>query len=431
MKVLISVYACEPGKGSEPGTGWNIVKGLSELHQVTALTRTNNRSVIEEAQRRGEAGKATFIYYDPPNWLTRLKRKRLLPLTVYYTLWQLGAYLRHRGTARSANFDIIHHLTFNAFEHPGFLWLLPARFVLGPIGGGQTVPFRLLREFGSGGFLELIRNLRVVSSTWNPIVRIALRKAAFILFANPDTAGRVGRKYTAKSRIMVDVGVDASAFQPRVVSDSEILQVLFVGRMERRKGIALLLRAIRQLRNSSNVRWLVIGDGPLRPWFTARLEEERLTDRVDFLRFCPHRELREKFAASDLFLFPSLRDTTGSVVLEAMATGLPVICLDHQGAATMTSPECAIRIPPSTGEQMSAEIAAAIESLRESKRRMRMGMEGRKRVEEKFDWSVKVKKISAVYDSVMTEEPEKLVGSTNAHWEGTVKHEFAAVDRKH
>ena len=120
LKVLISAYACEPSKGSEPGTGWNIVISLSRLHNVTVLTRTNNRAKIEAAQNIGQGRKTQFIYYDLPGWATRMKKLLLLPVPLYYALWQAGAYLSHKKQIAESGFDIVHHLTFNAFEAPGF-----------------------------------------------------------------------------------------------------------------------------------------------------------------------------------------------------------------------------------------------------------------------------------------------------------------------
>ena len=75
MKVLLLVYACEPNAGSEPGTGWNTALHLAKSHQVTVVTRSNNRGRIESALRELTGPLPEFVYYDLPPVLVSLKKK--------------------------------------------------------------------------------------------------------------------------------------------------------------------------------------------------------------------------------------------------------------------------------------------------------------------------------------------------------------------
>src|SRR3954453_14891054 len=91
MKLLVSAYACEPGKGSEPAVGWNWVQALVRRgYEVHVITRSNNRAAIEsDAGSRQRT--LTFHYYDLPGWARAWKR-RAGGIYVYYLLWQMGAY---------------------------------------------------------------------------------------------------------------------------------------------------------------------------------------------------------------------------------------------------------------------------------------------------------------------------------------------------
>src|SRR5580704_17027210 len=92
LKVLISAYACEPNKGSEPEVGWQWALQMAQYHDVTVLTRANNRAVIEKelALLRGTRPLPEFIYHDEgPFWLW-LKR-RFKAIRVYYVIWQISA----------------------------------------------------------------------------------------------------------------------------------------------------------------------------------------------------------------------------------------------------------------------------------------------------------------------------------------------------
>ena len=66
LKVLVSAYACEPDKGSEPGVGWNWAKQIAHFHEVWVVTRTNNRPAIEERIEKNPDPNLHFIYVDLP-----------------------------------------------------------------------------------------------------------------------------------------------------------------------------------------------------------------------------------------------------------------------------------------------------------------------------------------------------------------------------
>src|SRR5256885_1765707 len=92
LKVLISAYTCEPGKGSEPEVGWQWALQMARFHDVTVLTRANNRSAIERGLEglRGKRPLPEFVYHDESAFLLRPKR-RLGATKPYYLIWQRSA----------------------------------------------------------------------------------------------------------------------------------------------------------------------------------------------------------------------------------------------------------------------------------------------------------------------------------------------------
>src|SRR5262245_23900315 len=118
LKVIISAYACEPGKGSEPGTSWEWVIHLAVHHDLTVVTRTNQRSSIEKYLAQIQDGRPIprFVYVDAPNWVLWLKR-RVPPSQVwYYALWQKLARRAVARLVRDGGFDLIHHLSWATFR---------------------------------------------------------------------------------------------------------------------------------------------------------------------------------------------------------------------------------------------------------------------------------------------------------------------------
>src|SRR5437762_3821858 len=92
LKVLISAYACEPGKGSEPEIGWQWALQMARFHDVTVLTRANNQPTIERALEplRGQEPLPAFVYHDCSKLLLGIKR-RFKAVKMYYVMWQRSA----------------------------------------------------------------------------------------------------------------------------------------------------------------------------------------------------------------------------------------------------------------------------------------------------------------------------------------------------
>src|SRR5579864_6502517 len=139
LKVLMSAYAFEPERGSEPGVGWNWVQQIGKSEKVWVITKANNRRTIESALAKEPLPNVHFVYFDLPRWASFWKRG-LRGIHAYYYLWQLGAYLVARRLHRQVGFDLVHHVTFVNYWMPSFLVLLPVPFLWGPVGGGESAP---------------------------------------------------------------------------------------------------------------------------------------------------------------------------------------------------------------------------------------------------------------------------------------------------
>jgi hypothetical protein len=133
MKVLLSAFSCCPGRGSEPGVGWNWAQQISRRHEVWLLTTDEFQTEILRALAPGIH--PVFI----PSF-KRWERLQKLPLPgldwIYYYWWQWKAYRAARQLHAQVGFDLAHHVTFVSWRAPSFISLLPIPFVWGPVGGG-------------------------------------------------------------------------------------------------------------------------------------------------------------------------------------------------------------------------------------------------------------------------------------------------------
>jgi glycosyltransferase involved in cell wall biosynthesis len=123
-----------------------------------------------------------------------------------------------------------------------------------------------------------------------------------------------------------------------------------------------------------------------------------LAGQIRFRGRLKHDDAVAAFHEADAFLFTSVRDTSGNVLLEAMAAGLPSVVLCHQGAAEMTTVETAIRVAPAYPEQVAEKLAEGILALaRDPDLRARMGEAARQRVLESFTWEKKAEAMLEIY----------------------------------
>jgi glycosyltransferase involved in cell wall biosynthesis len=394
IKVLLSAYACEPDKGSEPYVGWSWANALAQHCDVTVLTRANNRAPIEKALASMSGRLPTFIYYDPClSWL--ILKKAGLPVSIFYVIWQIGA--RKFIASKLDLFDIVHHLTFNSFTVPGFWWTNKPVLVLGPLGGGMVTPLKMIGLFGKRIFGELLRTILVVLSSWNPLVRLSFARARTIISANRDTEERIPQGLRHKAVRMLETGIDAERVH-RAPNCTD-LRLLWVGTLTARKAPILAILALAKCRAAGLRAHLeFIGRGSELEKLKRIATKLDLLNQVTFTGFLPHAEVIDKFRDSDIFLFTSIRDTSGNVLLEAMAAGLPSVILCHQGAAEITTPETAIRIAPNRPEMVIDGLAEGISTLAgDASLRAKMGQAARQRVLEHFTWEKKAQAMMEIY----------------------------------
>lgn len=345
LKILYSAYACEPGKGSEPGIGWRWAVETARLgHDVWVITRENNRGGIAQGLDAVDvSARLHFVHYDLPRWARWWKRGGR-GVHLYYVLWQWGAWRLARRMHARERFAAVHHITFGVMRHPSFMDRLGIPCVIGPLGGGERAPLDLRRHYPATEYLRAAaRDAANALARFDPWVRRMLERATLILAKTPETLRWVGAQYGAKARCMLEVGVDTPsvdavrADQPR----GDAVRLLYVGRFIPFKGMGLGLRAVARLHERGvPVRLTMIGQGPELGRWQALSRELGIAPAITWIPWMRQADLLQMYREYDALLFPSLHDSSGNVVLEALAGGLPVVCLDLGGPAQIVDASC-------------------------------------------------------------------------------------------
>jgi glycosyltransferase involved in cell wall biosynthesis len=401
MKVLLSAYACEPGKGSEPGVGWKWAMGLAERVTLTVLTREDNRRTIEtELSKLSENSplrQVNFLHHDLSPLFLWAKRRGLLPTLAYYAIWQWSVSRKFAKVADES--DVVHHLTFCTLLCPGFWRLKQAAFVLGPVGAPQ-VNQHYFPLFGNKAWIQRLRAWTMARFLKLPWLRRLLHRAGAVVPANSETQALLTSQGVATKEVMLDTGTPKACLPEKLEKEGVPLRLMYAGQLERRKGLELSLRALAQVSDKKGCEWSfdVFGSGPDRPRLAGMAVQLGIASHVHFHDPVPQADLKKHFANADAFLFTSVRDTSGGVNLEAMAHGLPLICIAHQGVGDITDDHCAARIPPGSIPDTIDRLAQAVIHLSENLALLRkMGVAAANRAREEFSWDDKFDRMCEHY----------------------------------
>jgi glycosyltransferase involved in cell wall biosynthesis len=333
--------------------------------EVWVLTRSNNQAVIEADPLSHTQG-LHFIYYDPPKWVLRLKKQAwFLPL--YFILWQWGAYRLAARHHREKPFDSVYHVTFVSMLYGSFMGRLGIPFVIGPIAGGERAPLRLRRSMPMRGKAkELLRDLGIILQRYSPLTCLALDSAERIYVTTTDSLRLVRPKWHAKTEVQLSVAFHKQDVHGIERQPPAFPRFVYAGRLLHWKGVHLAIRALAEAQQTlSDATLTLIGDGPDEPWLRSISKRCGMTDSVRFAGRVAREQLISDFHGYTALVFPSLHDSGGMVVLEALSEGLPVICLDLGGPGIIVNGSCGIVVPTANANeaQMVTAIANAMISI--------------------------------------------------------------------
>jgi len=232
--------------------------------------------------------------------------------------------------------------------------------------------------------------------------RFTMKRASAVIGLSRAAAGFVQRFGAAKEKtVVIPNSVDTSLFCPSHKSlvreklgvDGPI--VLFIGRLTDEKGIDVLFRAFRELsKKARNANLVLVGKGPQEN--NLRQMQTRLgLNNIYFLGRVPQQDAPRLYAGCDLLVLPSFYEPFGNVVLEALASGLPVVGSKIGGMAdVITDGETGFHVKPGNTQDLSKCMQLL---LKDERLRKAMSAAARKHAMERFDDMVVTKKVESLY----------------------------------
>ena len=407
LKILMSAYACEPNKGSEPGVGWHWALQMSRFHDIWVLTRANNRPAIEQARLTPEQQRHLhWVYFDLPPW-ARFWKKGARGVQLYYYLWQLAVWRRGARLHREIVFDLLHHVTFGKYWVPSFLAFLPIKSILGPLGGGESTPPALVGTISRPGQrFELARNLARGLAHLGLPTRAIMRRANVVLATTEETKKRLERLGASRVMVEAQLGMDDEQlefFARFPLRTEKPFRLISIGRLLPWKGFHLGLEAFaRFYRLCPDSEYWIVSSGPEAGAWKQLAQDLGIASRVTFWGRLPKlTDVYEKLAQADVLVHPALHEAFGNVCLEALAAGRPVICLDTGGPGLQVTPACGFKAPVASREHAVQSMADAMTQLyRDPGLRLRLAAAARQRVRSEFHWRKKAEAMNALYHQV-------------------------------
>jgi glycosyltransferase involved in cell wall biosynthesis len=402
-RLLLSAYACEPFKGSEPGVGWNYAIELSKYFNVWVITRANNAESIKSVKDIELNEKLHFIYYDLPKWILKFKKGNL-GVQIYYYLWQIGIYFEVKKMHGQLNFDLIHHVTFGRYWSPSFLSLIGLPFIWGPVGGGESAPIRLWSSFNLKGIIyELTREIARILSNLDPFISITARRSDLILVKAKETKDKVRKLSHSPIIIWSEVGFSNFEFERLISLQAEVsspIRFISIGRLVHIKGYNLSIAAFAKAEIADSEYWIV-GDGPEREKLENLCKKLGVNDRVHFFGWLQRDQALEKLKKCHIMLHPSLHDSGGWACPEAMAAAKPVICLDIGGPAFQVTAETGFKIPPLSYAQVVTDISSTMTYLVNNPIVIRdMGKAAQEHIRNDYRWESVGKELSLLINDI-------------------------------
>ena len=360
MRILIINSEYPPIGGGAGNASANLARCFATAgHQVAVLTaRFGDSPVLEESHG--------LTVYRISAFRHRQDRSGAFEQLAFI----VSAALRSPYLVRSFRPQSV--LAFFGVPSGAVAWLLYKRFRIPyvvSLRGGDVPGFR---PYDFRRYHQLIA----------PLLRVIWKNASFVV-ANSHGLRNLARNFDPACEIrVIPNGVNVQDYLPsdRTWASARLLSV---GRVVHQKGLDLGLEALAGLKDLP-WDWSIAGDGPQTAALRERVKQLGLEDRVHFLGWQERDQLAARYQEANFFLFPSRHEGMPNALLEAMASGLPVVATRIAGNDELVQEGV-------TGKLVDAEDVPALEEslrqlIRDPHLRKRMGAAARQRVEREYSW---------------------------------------------
>lgn len=402
MKLLLIAFACEPNRGSEPGVGWNWATHISKHLNVTVLTRSNNREIIEKELRIGKYGNIHFIYYD----ITLLSKiKKIIPFgtQLYFLIWELLCL----NKINTIQFDLVQRITFVSAVSFIRGKKINKPYIYGFVGGGEKTPESVLLHYPNK--YKLLEKLRAYYNSlykYSSYVKQSINSSKCSIVVSEESRTLLkSLGYKQKIHLLPAIGIEKEI----VINDDKIktgeFVISYAGSLIYLKNVDIILSAISKI-EIGNHKVEIYGDGKEKKRLIKLAKELDIFDKTFFNGAVERSKLLNRIKISNLFIFASSHDSGGFAVLEAIALNIPVLFLDTGGPSEIFR-DIDYKLKVSPNMQYNEIVSSFTEKIEWVYNNydsfMEIYQEIRKKILGRYLWENKVAELIKIYEEVLDE----------------------------
>jgi glycosyltransferase involved in cell wall biosynthesis len=408
LNIVLLAPHCDGSDVGEAFWAHEWTRHLAQQARVTLLTQTRAGRTPASRQLPG----VDVVEWPEFALPGRFERVSAMLKPGYF---RFGAKARNwlRSEIRSGRkIDLVHQLTPVALRYPSPARGLGIPYVLGPHAGSLPTPSGFRVECRSAPLFTRLRSIDQYRLMADPWLRRSFADAACVIGVAPYVRDMLRAIALRRFEVMSELGVEEMEYHDERTRKPGELRLLHVGRAVRTKGLRDSIRALALLREHPGITLTQAGHGE--ELAICRQEAIRLgvERRVRFLGQIPRHEVEKLYAEADVFLFPSFREPSGSVVFEAMRHGLPVIAADCGGPGYVVDDSCGITVPARYPGEFASLLAGAIAKIANDSRAIqRLSSGARLRVASLGYWPNKIARMTDLYRSILGERSQARKGA--------------------
>jgi len=404
-RVLIVAFACHPDVNMETRIGWN--RGVAAARDYdTTVVHSDEFSSEELARKAASLGipAKNLKFVAVKSWMAWLPIPCDAIYWAGYRAWHDAALKVAAAIHQSEPFDLVHLVSYCGYREPGQWWKLDIPFIWGPVGGTQNFPTNFLNKISPGSSIrEAIRNYM---NDWQLYRSRRVRSAAqgaHTVFAASSQAQRDMLRGTAvHCTRLLETAVSPIRPAPcRELDPTSPFRILWSGRLREWKALPILLEALTRLPPELKFELRVMGVGSSENRWRKLADRLKIAEHVQWIGWPSYTEGLKQYGWADAFAFTSLRDTSGTGLLESLAAGTPIIGVDHQGARDIMSPHCGIPVSVDSPAMAVEGFKQAISRLANDPALWRRLSEGAVNRSHHFSWERLSEEIDSAYQAAL------------------------------
>lgn len=406
-RALLLTYHYDRATTMESRLSWRRAQHAAEQFETTVVSAYGESDDSAQASEGTQARSQVRVIAIPHNRMEHQVMRLPWGFYMAYRLWHRRVLKQMSRLHAKQPFDLVHHVSFCGYREPSDGWRLDAPFVWGPIGGTHNFPKRFLGQLNFiGAVRELARN---ALNSWqlrhSRLVKQAMQAAEMVAVASESAKQALAELADHPPRVLLETGVDPVAVSREPRDPREPLKILWSGRLQCWKALPLLLRAMAQLPATCQVQLRVMGEGPCEAAWKKLAKKLGVANQIEWIGWPNYQGQLPQYQWADCFAFTSLRDTSGTGLLEALAAGAPIIGVDHQGAADIMTEHCSVPIAVTSPKQTISDFRDAIVQMAEDPQRLsELGRNAVVRAED-FSWDRQREAMQAFYQEALQAAP--------------------------